>query len=218
MFPEFSLSQKYIARYPGVGFGLILISSCRDVENPPEFKTYKKKYLRKMRKRETLVKITQRIDTYADFFQDFGYPCPLVKHLKRTINSGFPQYSLLVDAHFMAEMCAGILVAVTDFDRFDGKMTLDVAKAGEICAGMGNREFILKENEIVLRDEKDIVCVLCQGADQKTRVSETTTHALFYAYAVPGIDTSYLKEGLAIAAETVAEFGGGRMEGVEVFD
>jgi len=60
-------------------------------------------------------------------------------------------------------------------------------------------------------------CVLCQGADQKTRVSETTTHALFYAYAVPGIDTSYLKEGLTIAAETITEFGGGHMEGVEIF-
>ena len=217
MFPEFSLSQKYVERYPGVGFGLTLISDCKDVENPTGFKAYKKKYLRKMRKRETLVQITQRIDTYADFFQDFGYPCPLVKHLKRTINSGFPQYSLPVDAHFMAEMCAGILVAVTDFDRFDGNLTLDVAKAGEICAGMGNREFILKENEIVLRDEKDIVCVLCQGADQKTRVSETTTHALFYAYAVPGIDNAYLKQGLSIAAETVVVFGGGKIEGIKIY-
>ncbi len=217
MFPDFTLSQKYIECYPGVGFGLTLISGCRDVENPPGFKAYKKKYLRKMRKRETLAQITQRIDTYADFFQDFGYPCPLVKHLKRTVNSGFPQYALFVDAHFMAEMCAGILVAVTDFDQFDGNLTLDVAMEGEICAGMGNREFVLKENEIVLRDEKDIVCVLCQGADQKTRVSETTTGALFYAYAVPGIDTSYLKEGLTIAAETIIEFGGGHMEGVEIY-
>ncbi|MBW1864695.1 MAG: hypothetical protein JRI64_03435 [Deltaproteobacteria bacterium] len=48
-------------------------------------------------------------------------------------------------------------------------------------------------------------------------MSETTTHALFYAYAVPGIDTSYLKEGLTIAAETITEFGGGHMEGVEIF-
>jgi len=170
-----------------------------------------------MRKRETLAQITQRIETYAEFFQDFGYPCPLVKHLKRTVNSGFPQYSLLVDAHFMAEMCAGILVAVTDLDRFDGRLTLDVAREGERCAGMGHREFVLKENEIVLRDTKDIVCVLCQGADQKTRVDETTRNVLFYAYAVPGIDSTFLKEGLTIAAETVAEFGGGHMEGIEIY-
>jgi len=123
----------------------------------------------------------------------------------------------MVDAHFMAEMCAGILVAVTDFGQFDGKLTLDVAVDGETCAGMGNREFVLKENEIVLRDEKDIVCVLCQGADEKTRVRETTHHVLFYAYAVPGIDAVYLKEGLTIAAETVAEFGGGNIEGLEIY-
>ncbi len=218
MFPEFTISNKYMERYPGVGFGLTLISDCKNVENPPEFKTFKKKHLRKMRKRETLAQITHRIDTYADFFQQFGYPCPLVKHLKRTINSGFPRYALLVDAHFMAEMCAGVLVAVTDFGQFDGKLTLDVAVDGEICAGMGNREFILKENEIVLRDEKDIVCVLCQGADEKTRVRETTRHVLFYAYAVPGVDTVYLKEGLTIAADTVAGFGGGKIEGIEIFE
>ena len=75
----------------------------------------------------------------------------------------------------------------------------------------------MKENEIVLRDEKDIVCVLCQGADEKTRVMEATQNVLFYTYAVPGIDASYLKEGLSIAAETVAEFGGGTIEGLEIY-
>jgi len=141
----------------------------------------------------------------------------LVKHLKRTVNSGFPRYSLFVDAHFMAEMCAGILVAVTDFDRFDGNLSLDAADDGEICAGMGGRKFIMKQGEIVLRDTKEIVCVLCQGADEKTRVQEDTTHVLFYAYAVPGIERQYLKEGLTVAAETAVAFGGGKIEGIEIF-
>ena len=177
----------------------------------------KRKLLRKMRKRETLAEISARIDTYADFFQRFGFDCPLTKHLKRTVNSGFPRYDLIVDAHFMAEMYAGILVAVTDYDRFDGNLTLDVTAEGEVCAGMGGREFITKEDEIVLRDEKEIVCVLCQGADEKTRASKDTTNVLFYAYAVPGIDSRYLKDGLTVAAETMAEFGGGRIEGIEVY-
>jgi DNA/RNA-binding domain of Phe-tRNA-synthetase-like protein len=116
----------------------------------------------------------------------------------------------------MAEMCAGILVAVTDFKQFSGKLTLDVAHEGEICAGMGGREFITREGEIVLRDEKDIVCVLCQGADEKTRVREETVDVLFYAYAVPGIAGQYLKEGLTIAADTLVEFGRGKLKFVEV--
>jgi DNA/RNA-binding domain of Phe-tRNA-synthetase-like protein len=217
MFPEFSMSAKYEELYAGVGFGLTLISGCKDDPNPEGFDQYKRKHLRKMRKRETLAEITARINIYADFFQRFGYDCPLTKHLKRTVNSGFPRYSLFVDAHFMAEMCAGILVAVTDFDRFDGNLTLDAAQQGELCAGMGGREFVLKNGEIVLRDEKDIVCVLAQGADEKTRVSEDTTNVLLYAYAVPGIDPQYLQDGLTVGAETVAEFGGGKVEGIKVF-
>lgn len=217
MFPEFSISTKYQAKYPGVGFGLALITGCQNHENPAGFDQHKRKLLRKMRKRQTLAEITNRIDTYANFFQSFGFECPLTKHLKRTIHSGFPRYDLIVDAHFMAEMCAGILVAVTDFDRFDGSLTLDVAVEGEACAGMGGREFICKAGEIVLRDEAEIVCVLCQGADEKTRVREDTTRVLFYAYAVPGIESHFLKDGLAIAAETMAEYGGGTVEGVEIY-
>ncbi len=218
MFPDFSMSKKYKAQYPGVGFGLTLISGCQpDREAPSDAKLFKRKLLRKMRKRETLAQITERINTYAIFFKQFGYDCPLVGHLKRTVNSGFPQYSLAVDAHFMAEMCAGILVAVTDFERFEGKQTLDVAIEGETCAGMGGREFTLKENEIVLRDEADIVCVLAQGADDKTRVNEQTTNVLFYAYAVPGIDSSHLEDGLQVAAETMVAFGRGHLEGIEIF-
>lgn len=217
MFPEFSMSKKYQAKYPGVGFGLALISGCQNHENPAGFDQHKRKLLRKMRKRQTLAEITNRIDTYANFFQSFGFECPLTKHLKRTIHSGFPRYDLIVDAHFMAEMCAGILVAVTDFDRFDGSLTLDVAVEGEACAGMGGREFICKADEIVLRDEAEIVCVLCQGADEKTRVCEDTAQVLFYAYAVPGIESHFLKAGLAIAAETMAEFGGGTVEGVVIY-
>lgn len=217
MFPEFSMSPAYLDRYPGVGFGLTLISGCQNHENPAGFDQYKRKLLRKMRKRETLAAISARIDTYAGFFQEFGFECPLTKHLKRTIHSGFPRYDLIVDAHFMAEMCAGILVAVTDYNRFDGNLALDVSAEGELCAGMGGREFVTREAEIVLRDEKEIVCVLCQGADEKTRVNAGTTNVFFYAYAVPGIESQYLKAGLTVAAETMAEFGGGKIEGIEVY-
>jgi DNA/RNA-binding domain of Phe-tRNA-synthetase-like protein len=211
------MSQKYLTAYPDVGFGLTLITGCRDAENPAGFDQYKRKLLRKMRKRETLAQISDRIGIYADFFQQFGFDCPLTKHLKRTINSGFPRYSLFVDAHFMAEMCAGILVAVTDFRKFEGKLILDVAEEGEICAGMGGREFFTQREEIVLRDEKEIVCVLCQGADEKTRTSQHTEDVLFYAYAVPGINRTHLEDGLSIAADALIEFGGGNTEFLTIF-
>jgi DNA/RNA-binding domain of Phe-tRNA-synthetase-like protein len=214
---KFSKSEAYVSEYPGVGFGLTLILGCRNPFNPPGFDQYKRKRLRTMRRRDNLADITGRIETYADFFQSFGYVCPLPNHLKRTVHSGFPRYNLMVDAHFMAEMCAGILVAVADYDRIVGGLNLDLASEGEACRGMGQREIKMKQGEIVLRDEKEIICVLCQGADEKTRVSENTRNVLFYAYAVPGIEKRWLEEGLTVAAETMTEFGGGTAQGMEIF-
>ncbi len=112
----------------------------------------------------------------------------------------------------MAEMCAGILVAVSDYDRFEGKLTLDLADEGEHCIGLGQRDMVTRQGEIVLRDEREIVCILCQGPDEKTRVTQDTRNVLYYAYAVPGIDAQYLEEGLTIGAEIMSEFGGGAVE------
>ncbi len=214
---HFSLSPAYMAHYKGVAFGLTLISGCQNLANPDGFDHYKRKLLRKMRKRENLAKISERIGIYDQFFKSFGYECPLPKHLKRTINSGFPRYNLMVDTHFMAEMCGGILVAAGDYDRFDGALTLDLANEGENCRGMGSRSMRTRKDEIVLRDAKEIVCVLCQGADEKTRVKDATRNVLFYAYAVPGIEACYLKEGLTVAGDTMAQFGNGTIESLEIF-
>jgi DNA/RNA-binding domain of Phe-tRNA-synthetase-like protein len=214
---DFAITSKYRDRYPGVAFGLTLVQGAANPENPPGFDRHKRTLLRSMKRRETLAEITKRISVYERFFRSFGFECPLPGHLKYVVNTGFPRYNLMVDAHFMAEMCAGILVAVTDFDRFDGGLLLDVAEAGESCLGMGGREFRTKEGEIVLRDQKEIVCVLCQGADEKTRVREGTRDVLFYAYAVPGIPPDFLLQGLAIAAEAVSRFGGGTIRGPEIY-
>ncbi len=74
MFPKFSLSERYQEIYLGVGFGLTLISSCREAASPEGFAPYKKKYLRKMRKRETLAQITERIRIYDTFFSSSAIP------------------------------------------------------------------------------------------------------------------------------------------------
>jgi DNA/RNA-binding domain of Phe-tRNA-synthetase-like protein len=212
----FAKSSKYSARYPELAFGLALISGCHNFYNPPGFDQHKRRLLRRMRKRESLAEITERIEIYNRFFESFGHPCPLPQHLKRTVHSGFPRYNLMVDAHFMAEMCAGILVAVADYDRFEGGLTLDLADEGEHCIGLGNRDMATRQGEIVLRDKREIVCILCQGPDEKTRVTDDTRNVLYYAYSVPGIEARYLEEGLTIAAEINSEFGKGTIEEVRV--
>jgi len=90
----------------------------------------------------------------------------------------------------------------------------------ENIKGLGTAKIaqLLSATEIAKRQLKEeIVCVLCQGADEKTRVREDTRNVLFYAYAVPGIKEHYLKKGLTIAAEIMSEFGQGFIAGVQIF-
>jgi DNA/RNA-binding domain of Phe-tRNA-synthetase-like protein len=64
---------------------------------------------------------------------------------------------------------------------------------------------------------KEIVCVLYQGADEKTRVREDTENVLLYADAVLGIEKAYLQDGLTIVADILVEFGCGKIELIDVF-
>jgi len=105
------------------------------------------------------------------------------------------------------------------FGGFRGLLNAD-KKDLENIKGLGTAKIaqLLAATEIAKRQLKEeIVCVLCQGADEKTRVREDTRNVLFYAYAVPGIKENYLKEGLTIAAEIMSEFGKGSIEGVGIF-
>ncbi|MBW2077859.1 MAG: hypothetical protein JRI71_09995, partial [Deltaproteobacteria bacterium] len=78
---RFAKSSKYTDQYPEVAFGLALISECRNFHNPPGFDQHKRRLLRRMRKREILAEITDRIEVYTRFFESFGHPCPLPQHL-----------------------------------------------------------------------------------------------------------------------------------------
>ncbi len=73
---DFSISSGYELKYPGVGFGLTLISGCKPLAETADFDQYKRKLLRKMRKRETLSRISERIDIYDNFFPEFRIRVP----------------------------------------------------------------------------------------------------------------------------------------------
>jgi DNA/RNA-binding domain of Phe-tRNA-synthetase-like protein len=91
---------------------------------------------------------------------------------------GFPIVNLYIDTHIIAEMCHGILMAIQDLDRFNGKWKLDMANEGETFQGVSARMILCKEDEIVLRDEKEIVCSLFQGPDFRTKVDQSSKNVV----------------------------------------
>ncbi len=205
-----TITDAYRHRFPGLPFGIGTIQGCSYFEKTEAFKIYKRDLLRKMRRRVHLAQIEERIHLYDQFFKDWGYPCPLPGHLKRTIAMGFPIVNLYIDTHIMAEMCHGILMAIQDLDRFDGPWRLDLAQEGETFEGVSGRMLIFKENEITLRDEKGIVCSLFQGPDSRTKIDESSEHIVVYVFTAPGIQEEQISNGIQLALEILQQFGGGK--------
>jgi DNA/RNA-binding domain of Phe-tRNA-synthetase-like protein len=212
-----SITDVYRCRFPNLSFGIGTIQECTYFEKSEAFKLYKRELLRKMRRRFTLVQLEERIHLYDQFFKDWGYPCPLPGHLKRTVEMGFPIVNLYIDTHIIAEMYHGILMAIQDLNRFHGEWRLDLANEGETFQGVSGRMICCKEEEIVLRDGKGIVCSLFQGPDFKTRVEPASKNIVVYVFTAPGILDEHVSNGLQLALEMLEKFGNGKDPWWKVF-
>ena len=129
--------------------------------------------------------------------------------LRRVIEMGFPIVNLYIDAHIIAEMCYGILMAIQDLDRFQGEWKLDLALEGETFQGVSGRTIRCKEDEIVLRDEEGIVCSLFQGPDFRTKIDTLSKNIVVYVFTAPGIQEEQVGNGIQLALEILEKFGHG---------
>jgi DNA/RNA-binding domain of Phe-tRNA-synthetase-like protein len=130
---------------------------------------------------------------------------------------GFPIVNLYIDAHIIAEMYQGILMAIQDLDRFQGEWKLDLAKEGETFDGVSGNIIQCKEDEIILRDGEGVVCSLFQGPDFRTRVGPTSKNIVVYVFTAPGIQGEQVSNGLQLALEILEKFGHGRESWMRIF-
>ena len=205
-----TITDNYRRRFPDLSFGIGTIQNCTYFEKNESFKLYKRELLRKMKRRANLAQIQKRINHYDQFFKEWGYPCPLPGHLKRSIEMGFPIINLYIDTHIIAEMCHGILMAIQDLDRFQGNWKLDLANEGETFQGVSGKMIRCKEEEIVLRDQEGIVCSLFQGPDFRTKIEASSKNIVVYVFTAKGIQEEQVENGLKLAIEILGEFGNGK--------
>ena len=203
------ITDAYRRKFSELAFGIGTIQACTYFEKSESFKLYKRELLRKMRRRANLAQLEERIQLYNQFFKEWGYPCPLPNHFKRTIEMGFPIVNLYIDTHIIAEMAHGILMAIQDLERFQGDWKLDLAQEGESFQGGSGKTILCKEEEIVLRDGEGMVCSLFQGPDFRTRVEPASKDIVVYVFTGPGIQEEQISSGLRLALEILEKFGHG---------
>ena len=114
-----------------------------------------------------------------------------------------PTWSPLVDAVTLAELKNLVLMAPLDLDRVEGALVFDQGQEGEEFFRLGGGSVRLRQGDLVLRDEKDILLSYFEGPGEKTKITASTKNCLVLGLGVPGLKDDLLKQALREAVKLI---------------
>jgi DNA/RNA-binding domain of Phe-tRNA-synthetase-like protein len=197
------VTEEWKSKYPGAMMGILAI---RNVCNPPShagLEQEKGRLERRLREayststRKDLIKLPG-IWPYVEYYRGYKKTYHVLLQLESVVMEGkpIPRTAALVEAMFMAELKDHLLTAGHDLAFLQGDATLGIAAGGEIFPLINGKDGILKEGDMLVRDEAGILSSILCGPDFRARIRESTTSAFFTVYAPRGIPRPLLEQHL----------------------
>lgn len=208
----FEFSQAFKERYGGCFVGGIEV----EFETPPSFTQALEK---EISRRETAVseryasssrarlKALPVISEYVSHFKRFKKSYHVLLQLASAAE-GKPvgRFSPLVSIMLATELSNFVLSSGHDLDRVGLPFTFDIGDSRRAIDLLGDRSQTLKDGDITLRDEsgETTLAAVVYGQSRHGMITEQTTHALYVAYGVPGVDGVTIEAYLGDVAEMLA--------------
>ncbi len=146
------------------------------------------------------------IRAYQAHYRAFGQTYHVLRQLESVAFKGRDLASpggTLVSAMFAAELSSLLLTAGHDVDALTPPLLVDCSKAADRFVAINGQERELKPGDMLMRDGRGIISAVLNGPDQRTRLSETTSRALFVTYAPAGISPADVQGHLDQIAQHV---------------
>jgi DNA/RNA-binding domain of Phe-tRNA-synthetase-like protein len=190
-------------RHPGAQMGLLEISGVDNTKPSPALEQEKRTIEERLREkyagfsREDFLALPV-MEAYHRYYRSFGYTYHVLLQLESVALKGksLPSVSPLVDANFAAELETLILTAGHDVARLEAPVLIDVAREGdEITQMSGNRKHV-PAGDMLMRDAQGVACTILRGQDNRSPISNATTHVLYVSYAPGGITNEQVRAQL----------------------
>jgi DNA/RNA-binding domain of Phe-tRNA-synthetase-like protein len=175
-----TLTSELKAAYPDSIFGSLVVENVENIKKDERLENLK-------RELENTIRLSSDEDSvmksYDIYFKKWGKTYPIEFQIK-TIKKGgsLPQVSLLVDSMFLAELKNKILTSGHDLDSLKESLFFDVSKGGEEYIKLNGEKQVLKENDIILRDDEGVLASVLYGPARRTSISPSTRNALYFAW------------------------------------
>jgi DNA/RNA-binding domain of Phe-tRNA-synthetase-like protein len=211
-------SHEVLEKFPGICVAEGDVKSLRIRREDTGMDAFKAKVADEIRSRYTLenVKDDPMFRAYRDFFWSVGVDPtktrPASEALVRRLLAGgkLPVINTAVDAYNLASALSSVPIAAFDADKLAGGLTMRFAREGESFLGIGMKESILlKPNQVLLTDTKNIIAVYPYRDSDDTKVTEETISIHIVSCGVPGIDKSKVLQAYDLCTRFLHEYASG---------
>jgi len=191
---ELLISGTWRETYPGASAGILAM---RNVVNPAHHTALarrKQELERTLRARyaeydRAKLKALPTLQAYNAYYRQFKKTYHVQLQLESIAfkNKSIPSVAALVEAMFMAELDDMLLTSGHDLDAVQLPIKIDVANGSERFVRINGQEQQLKEGDMIIADQADILSSVIYGPDRRTQITPETRQVLYTTYAPPGV-------------------------------
>jgi DNA/RNA-binding domain of Phe-tRNA-synthetase-like protein len=207
------LSDSWIGTARGTSVGLLAVKNVQNLKDHPDLRTAREELEVDLRSRYSgldrkLLRDLPVFAAYDAFYRPFKKSYHVQLQLESVVFKDKPIFSpsSLVSCMFMAELKTGLLTAAHDLTTLDLPLTADLAVGNETYLQLDGSEQMLKEGDMYIRDQKDIISSVIYGPDHRTQIRPDTDQAVFTTYGPPGISKVQVQEQLEILESFIKIF------------
>ena len=192
-----TINEKVISRYPSAVFGSLIVKNVVNKKEDLKLNEKKKNFQNDLKNTYKNPNDDKILQFYIKYFKKWNKTYPIEYQLK-SIHKGkdLPNVSVLVDSMFYAELQNRILISGHDLDKIIGTMEFDLATGDEQYIKIDGNIQQLKEGDILLHDDKDILANILYGPAKRSTINLKTKNALYLAWCPEGIDEKVVKKHL----------------------
>ena len=173
------ITQRLLEKYPNANFFAVLAQNFTNHLSSPYLEKEKENIYHEISKiRDTA--IIKEINEHKIFHEKFGKSYPIEFQVKSIKNGKkIPAESVLRDILFVSEMKHYCIISGHDAQSLHGDLVFDLSDGNEHYVKINDKPQALKPNDIVLKDNGQIITSLLYGPGISTKINETTNNCLY---------------------------------------
>ncbi|MFH0875593.1 MAG: tryptophan--tRNA ligase [archaeon] len=202
------ITKKLLNKYPEFNCRAIIVDSVDNNQRIARLDAEKKKIESEIVANNKNPSEIKLVKDYNEFFNKFSKSVPIQFQLESILKGKeIPKTNPLVEVLFMLEMKHAVMISGHDTSSIKGDLIFDLSDGSESFVKIDGKSQKFKADDILLKDEKEVITTLLYGPDFKTKMTEKTTRCVFLFWFFKRIDEMIIENTIENLREYMGLIG-----------